>query len=221
MDKDHTDSKERNGNTVGALSAQPLKIATTEFATGELGEVQEILFGRQIRANTEQVAKLNNHIEDRLTRLSDTCQQQFLELREQISTSVDSLKLSQSESDEKCRAQLSTMSQTHASLETSMLSKFRESSDQSSTIQKRLNSQLEQSSTELSKSLDTTRQDLTAMLNEAVEKLQTNKLDRAALSTLLGTVATHLSNGNQTAEGTQTGVKLDTTFAPDDSIDSQ
>ena len=71
------------------------KNETAEFAAGELGEIQRILFGKQTQAQTEQISQLRQHIDERVTDLSETCQQQIAKLGTDVSTDIDALKSAQ------------------------------------------------------------------------------------------------------------------------------
>lgn len=221
MGKHQPDSSTSGNSKVKTLSGQPMDLAPVEFAPGELGEIQQILFGRQIQLHQEQFAELQTHIDNRLTQLSVSCQQQISKLASEVSTNIESLKATHAERDQAYEAQLSAIKREHGSLENSMFQKIKENNDKSDNIQQQINTQIEQSKTTFSQSLNSTRAELTKMIEEAVADLQNNKLDRTALSTLLGSVATHLSQGSQSSDGTQIDSAHTSALAPGKSVGNE
>lgn len=177
-----------------------------EFSTGDLGKIQEILFGQQLRANSDQLSKLNTEIANRLTQLSESNQRQFTELQTRIDENFESIKLAQNEKDNKYQTTFNTITQQNSSVETSLLANIKEISNSSAHIQQRLQDQLDKSNERQSASLTTTRNELIEMLNSSTTELQALKIDRGTLSQLLSSVATQLSeekcpgNGSQTVE---------------------
>ncbi len=195
-------SSSKNTDNVTIIDADKAHIDSPEFASGDLGLIQKLLFGQQMRTNTEQFSQQNSQIQEQLSKLADTFQQQLTELRTEIDTKIQSLKEAHHERDNEYRVKLTAITNNHAALDTSFSEKLKANSDSSAQVQKQLNDQIVKSSAAFTNTLDNTRNELTNMIETATAELQTQKIDSTALSNLFGTVATQLSNLNQLPDGT-------------------
>ena len=200
----------RKTANVTILETQNLNAPT--FSDGDLGKIQEILFGQQMRDNTTQLASLNEHIQIKLEQLSQDCQRQFSELHTKLDESIESVKTTQTDIDKNHQVGISALTQQQTSLEALILAKHNENSDTSRKVQQHLKNEIETSNKALSDSLDLTRNELTKKLENAISELRTQKMDREALSHLLGVLATELSEGTTCTNGIQSALDPDKTL---------
>lgn len=196
MDKNKHNS--RHGSVAFATTAdtQTLSIADPEFAEGDLGRIQDLLYGEQLRSNKQQITELNSQVELRLQALTNMCQQQFSELSKKIEDGIAAMTTMQQERDKAFTSKLTAVTQSQAVLQSSLSDKLQQNIDSSAHIQQQLNSEIKKSTVELTESLGTTRNELMPMLEAATAELHSKKMDRASLSQLFGEFASQLSTGN-------------------------
>ncbi len=209
MDKSNRKNEPNTTRSVTAIDSTPEALEVPQFSTGDLGKVQEILFGRQMRSSIDHFDKLNEQIEQRIARLSDSCQKQFRDLHNRLDDGIESLKLDQIERDKTHQKRMDALDRQHSSLESSLVAKLKNNSDSSAQIKQQLHSQIETTNNALSKSLEATRNEFTATLKQALAELQTQKMDRQSLSLLLNEMATQLSDSAQNDSDIQATVDLD------------
>lgn len=167
------------------------------LSSGELGRVQEILFGTQMRSNSEQLQQLKAHYDQQILQLTEHFNSQLQTLDQKTSEDKTEfskkLKLQRSLQDEKGH-------QLSASLklaESTLNAKLDRSADEFRASHTELKDQFEDSCTQLSKTVESVRDDLVSRLNDAVAALQEQKLDRKVLADMLGNVAMQLSDSSQ------------------------
>lgn len=134
---DSTSGSTSNSATNDNTSLPDLKAPS--LANGELGQLQEILIGKQLRTSTEQLGVLQQYVEEQLANMQANHSRQINEMQSKLDKAL-------TEVDDRLTRQF----QTH-------------------------NSELEN------------------RVNDALLKLNEQKLDRDALSNLLGDVASQLS----------------------------
>ncbi len=194
MDKSNRKHNQTKISSLPGIDRAQLKPDQPQFSTGDLGKIQEILFGQQLRSNMDQIARLNTELEQRLTSLSDSCQKQFSDLQTKLADGIESLRVDQIERDKKLDARIETLDRQHSSLEGSLLAKLKDTSNNSAQIKQQLSDKIETTNKSLSHSLDATRKEFAKTLEQALVELRSQKIDRESLSTLLTEMATQLSD---------------------------
>jgi len=134
---DSTSASASSNATNGNTSLPDLK--SPSLASGELGQLQEILIGKQLRTSTEQLGVFQQYVEE----------------------------------------QLASMQANHAR--------------QLNEIQSKLDKALTEVDDRLNRQFQAQNSELENRVNDALLKLNEQKLDRDALSNLLGDVASQLS----------------------------
>ncbi len=186
-----------------AAGIEPVKLAATNnpgptadpaFSEGELGQLQEILFGQQTRNTSqqidrlaeqcnEQIQTLSNVLNSRLNQLTDTLEQsnkafdaRLLEMQSENQQALDSIGT-------KMQASTAELSQEINSL-----------SESSSSEQERLNTQLLQHQATLQGEIESTASALSAKLEQSVEGLESEKLNRQDFAKVLSDISKNLIN---------------------------
>ena len=65
-------------------SGTTLQLVPPELSGGELGTLQEILFGKQMVSYSNQISSLHCHVKEQLANLQQNCNQQFSELHRKL-----------------------------------------------------------------------------------------------------------------------------------------
>jgi hypothetical protein len=192
--------EERNGLVEEPLDRQP---ATTndQSSTNNLEKIREILVGGQMR----EVEKRFAHLEERLTKLS-------YDLRDDLNKSLASLETFVKKEIESLNERFLTDSNERGgavktlSLELKALSDFswqklNQLDEQGTKNLRELRLQLLDQSKVLSEEIRQKHNELTEIVERAVQNLHANKTDRAPLAALFNEVATRLNTESHRQEG--------------------
>lgn len=172
---------------------EPPDLETPELANGDLGKIQEILFGDQMLSHSKQLSSLHTYVEQQLAALQSSCQQQFSELQRKLDEGLSGLNQEVQQNTEKQSERLATVSGNLDRSEAKLLQSLNSASEQSGKVQSQLQSRIDESSERLNESMRSSREEILQRLESAIAELQSQKLDRGALSGLLGEVAVQLS----------------------------
>jgi len=164
------------------------------FSNGELGQLQEILFGQQQRSTHEQLNTLQAQFSEQLSSLGNVLNSRMNQLTESFEKSNTHFEqqLAQITSDN--QAALDKLSQnmltTKATLQTDITALSESNSEQA----KRLHAELAEQKTKLLSEVSDTKHDLRSEISQAISGLQNSKLDRQGLAQLLKEVSSKLEN---------------------------
>lgn len=185
-----TNSKITSKSNVAVL---PLKINQPELSNGDFGKLQDLLFGKQMAVHTNQLLSLHNHVESRINNLQNICEQQYADLHVKLEEGL--LKINQTIEKNNQKQNTDTV-KTNNSLESTssrLMKQLKQDSDEHAKVQDYLKSQLNESREQLTTSIQKNHDEIIERLESAIADLQSQKLDKGALSSLLGDVATQLT----------------------------
>lgn len=171
----------------------PLNLTQPELSTGDLGTLQDILFGKQMAVHASQLLSLHSHMEDCLKKLQERCDQQFADINEKLNEDLRKVHVQIEKNDKKHIAQFSEASHNLGTAESGLVAQLEQASDIHRKAQVQLKSQLNESNEHLTSSIKNSHNELQQQLETSISELRSQKLDKGALSSLLGDVATQLT----------------------------
>lgn len=181
----------------GLDDSESPEIAEPVLSSGELGQVQELLFGTQMRTSSEQLRKLQAHYDYRIVKLMEGFDAQLqkveaktVEFRAELSAEMN---LQRSLQDDKNKQ----LSDALKLAESVLKAQIDQSASESGNSHARLTNHIEENTRQLSETVDSVRDEMVGRLNAAVASLQQQKLDRQALAGILGSVAAQFSDAPQ------------------------
>jgi len=174
-------------------AVEQLNLTQPELSNGELGTLQEILFGKQMALHSSQLSSLYSHVEDQLAKLQENCEQQFADLRNQLAEGLSQVNGQVEQIDKKHIAGIAEVNNSLGDATTKLMGQLSQAADNNGKIQGQLETQLNESSERLTQSMQTSREEIMQRLEAAIAELSSQKLDKGALSSLLGDVATQLT----------------------------
>lgn len=182
---------------------QAVPITAHPFSNGELGQIQEILFGAQQRSTNEQLSALQSQLNEQIETLSNMLNSRINQLTESIEKTnktlenqLSDLKAEQSSSATSLSKTMQTQKQE---LETSMTQLSLSSGEET----KRIHVELESAKSELLAQVRDSHDSLLLQMDSSVELLQNNKLDKQSLAQLLGGVSEQLDAPDSTPSKTR------------------
>lgn len=189
---------------IDAVHASPtgttLEDAIPPLSSGELGKIQDILFGEQLRAYNALINKLSSDTEKQLSALSERCEQQFTALSERLDKELKAVDEARKQSNATHQAQLVSMNEKYVAFESVLLAKLNDNADNSARLGRQLQKEISASNEKLSKMVCDTREELVAEYKSGITQLQSKKIDRHAFSSLLNAMAEQLDNDTPPAD---------------------
>lgn len=167
--------------------------AKPDFSNGDLGQLQEILFGQQQRNTHEQIDALQNQFTEQLNTLSNVLHSRLTQLTDTIDQTnkrfeqnIIDLKNTNQSGLEKINQTLNT---TKAELQTN-ISALSESTDQDT---ERLGVELADNDIKLRSELNEIKQSLRAEISQSINDLNAKKLDTQDLARMFSDVSGKLT----------------------------
>lgn len=166
----------------------------TPAAEDDLGKVQELLFGNQLRAINQKImlvhkdfkqsiSDLDSKLDSKMSEFDETTKREFSSLTEQLraetkarENAVENSGMELRKSGNNLQDRINAMEKTHSAAKNS------------------LEDQMRQAVRDLERAVEETRAELQSQLDGEATKLNDNKVDRAALSELLGGIAQQISS---------------------------
>lgn len=196
--KPGTDAKSSDNAPAAVAAAEQAKEAESSIPTpsadDDLGKVQELLFGGQLRAVNQKIMLVHKDFKQSMSDLDRKIEQQMRDqetmVKKELSNVVEQLRaetkaresavenagMELRKSGNNLQDRISAMEKTHSAGKTS------------------LEDQLAQTQRDLERSLSELKSELQSKLDGARNTLDDNKVDRAALSELLGGIAQQISS---------------------------
>ncbi len=193
-DSKGSDTSAKNTNTAVAA----FKLEQAALSGGELGTLQEILFGKQMASHSKQISSLHSYVEDQLSSLRENCERQFAELHRKLGESLEAVNSQLEHNDEKQTTGLAETNNSLADAQSMFMTQLTQANDSNGKVQSELESQLKTANEQLTNSMQSSRDDIMQRLESAITELDAQKLDKGALSSLLGDVATQLTGQTKT-----------------------
>ena len=171
----------------------PLTLEQPELSGGELGTLQEILFGKQMASHSNQISLLHSYVEDQLANLQKKVENQFSDLHRKLDESLSGVNSKVEETDKKLSSDLAETNNSLSAAEMKLMTQLSQANDSNGKVQSDLEAQLRKSNEQLTNSMQSSRDEIMQRLETAIADLNAQKLDKGALSSLLGDVATQLT----------------------------
>lgn len=178
-------------------SANAIQFDTPSLAEGQLGEIQEILFGQQLRSHTQQLASVHAHYSGLITRLTEDHKHQLKELQDQFDCALTAVDDRVSEQGSEHNSKLTDINKEMRGL----LAKIGSTSQKQAAAHQQLESELHKSQKQLSEKISSTRHELLTELQSTSSNLQSNKIDRDVLAGLLARLTSELSEDSNGKTG--------------------
>ena len=185
---------------VGTLADKPVEIEQRPvFADGDLGKVQEILFGQQLNSSNEQIRAIEKRFDEQLAEANEKWLTLTTELTQQfehkLATLSNELKQESSHRHEEHTQTIQALQSSHSSLENLIT----DSDTRASNADTARQYDLQNARAQWSSTLESTKEQLLQKMIDTAEQLDSQKVDRQALSGLLGTIASGLTNIDTTS----------------------
>lgn len=184
------DSASHNTNT--GQTDLPVK-----YSGGELGQIQEILFGTQLRDHNERLSKHVGETEEKIRQLTNNFNRQLEALNERLDGMQENLESQIAEKGKllaNSQSQFtSEISQTKQQLITQITSNYDTTEAQQAKILNELNSH----KADMKKAMGQVQDEMLDRMESTVEELRAGKLDTNSLASLLKTMASDLASESQ------------------------
>ncbi len=189
-----------NQTTESQISPEsPTPISAPSFSSGELGQLQEILYGAQQRSTLEMIATLQSQINEQMTTLGNM-------LNSRINQLTDSVEQTNTQHEQKLAALEKSLKDESQSLSNVFKNKTSELEKQIVLLGKssgeqsaKTHEEIQSIQTKLQTQLTDTQTALTKKIDGSVDQLQSNKLDKVNLARMLSEVSERLSSADETA----------------------
>jgi len=179
-------SSERDGNPGNDISS------------GELGQLQEILFGQQQRSNVEQLSALQLQFAEQMESLSQSVTKRLDALSQSIESSTSTLEKKLSELEARQNTAMEDISKATDNQNSKLLGRIDELGKSASEGAQQLESELALQKNALSTQMASIENKLQKEMSQSVNNLQSAKLDKQNLASLLNDLSGKLS-GSTTA----------------------
>jgi len=166
-------------------------ISPPALASGELGKVQELLFGKQLQSNSDQLKTLQLYFDQQLAVIREEYSSQVVDMRAQLDSTLAEVK------------------QKLQRDEAGFTDKLTQSNLKLTRVEQRLDAKLVELDERLTKDILVNNKDIRLRVDDAIRTLNDKKMDRGALSNLLGDVASQLAH-QSTAQSSQRVDAIDT-----------
>ena len=164
------------------------------YADGDMGKLQALLFGQQLNTANEQLSLMSQRFDKQLAESNAKWMAQTTELTQQFEHKLEVLtkELRQetiTRREENLRAD-QVLESAHSNLQKQLSDAEKRTSQTDADRQ----NDLRAARSQWSSTLENTKEQLLEKISDATEELHARKVDRQALSGLLGTIASGLTN---------------------------
>ncbi len=167
--------------------------ASLNFSEGELGQIQKILFGKQLLENNNRLSSLSAETEEKLRHICSNFDAQLDSLNKRLDSSLKDLKQQIEQAEHAFATTQTQLSKEFSKNKQQLVTQLSTTSNKADKQQQKLQADLVSYQNELKHSLELTRAELLERMDHAVNELKSGKLDQGALSRLLGNMAKELS----------------------------
>lgn len=176
-------------NLTGSSTTQN---AESSFSNGELGQLQEILFGQQQRSTHEQIANLQTEFGAQIESLSNVLNSRLNQLTETFEKSNEHFESQLQDMRNEQKLAVSTLKTSISSSSSDLHADIEKLKASSGAATEELSAELQKRESELRQELENTKQALQAELHTSSTQLQSDKLDKQNLAKLLGDISAKL-----------------------------
>ncbi len=167
-----------------------------DFPSGDLGKIQDILFGEQLRASNQQMALLQSRTQEKLNSIVQDFDDHVLELTKKMDRILEGLNLRMEDQQKLLQANDDKLSQEMRKARIDLEDRIAKADQSSVQQQMKLASDIKECKDQLVDSIKTTKEDLKSHQAQGLADLHNAKIDKDMLSTLFLGVAKELSKGD-------------------------
>jgi len=164
------------------------------FSSGDLGQLQEILFGQQQRSTHEQMSELQRQFNEQLNSLGNVLNSRLNQLTETVEKyQIDfdnQLKEIKTNNESTFRSINQSVGKTKAELQTELNALSKSSNEDS----KRINQDFVQHETKLLSEINNTKRELQNGIQSSIDGLQSTKIDKQDFAQLLSDISNKLTD---------------------------
>jgi len=169
-------------------------VATPSFSNGELGQLQEILFGQQQRSTNEQMIALQKQFDTQINTLSNVLNSRLNQLTETVEKSQKHIEQKFNEIKMDNKSALETLNKNVKAANAKMHTDINTLSSSTNEDTKRLHTEIAQHESKLLSRISDTKHELQTDIDHSINGLHSTKLDKQDLVQLLNSLSDKLSN---------------------------
>lgn len=177
----------------------PAPASEPDFSNGELGQLQEILYGAQQRATNEQIVRLQTQINEQIQTMSNMLNSRLNQLTDSFEKTTKAFEVKLDELQTQQHNTAESMSKAMADKNQQIESSISLLSKNTGEEAARVHSELKNVETQLQSQLRETHDSLQLKMNTSVDQLQNKKLDTHNLAQILGRVSEQLATTHSAA----------------------
>lgn len=170
------------------------KVAEPTFSNGDLGQLQEILFGQQQRSTHEQISSLQKQFVEQLNALSNVLNSRLNQLTETVEKHHTNFEKQLNKSQSDSKSALKNINEKINETKVELQTDIKTLSKTTNEAVKRLDTGLAKNKTKLLKEISDNKQELQVGLNKSINGLHSTKLDKQDLAHLLSELSGKLSD---------------------------
>ncbi len=179
--------------TGGPPNSMP-SVSQPVFSSGELGQLQEILFGQQQRSTHEQIVLLREQFSDQLLCLSRELNNRLDQLTDSIEKHRQQVNQQVVDLNQTYQSELASVNKAISSVKTELQVDVLALSKSTGEESKRLDTKLAQHESALINEIEDTKRVLQAEITGSIDSLSSSKLDTQNLAQLLIDVSSKLTD---------------------------
>lgn len=168
----------------------------SEFAGGDLGKIQDILFGEHLRASNHQIAQLQSATEEKINSIVQNFNDQVIELSKKMDLMLEGLQAQMEDQQQLLVAKNEKLTREMRSAKVGLEDRIAKVDQSSLQQQLKLASSIEECKSQLAESIRSSEKDLKIQQAQGFADLQKTKIDKDMLSSLFVSVAKELSQGS-------------------------
>jgi len=169
-----------------------------KLSAGDLGTIQEILFGEQWHADNDRLTSAFDQFNKRLALLEERTEQRLQQQLETLTATFDdrlkTLETQINAASDVHRTQVNEINKRVVSNNELVMLKVNDLSKGTNEQHDKIERQLQETANDLKTSLQSTHDDLNTKLGHAVTELKVNKIDRQSISKILGDAAKRIED---------------------------
>ncbi len=182
--------------TTQAASIDKVAPKATEptFSSGDLGQLQEILFGQQQRSTHEQISTIQRQFDERLSSLSNMLNSRLNQLTETVEKYQKNFEDHVIENKSNNESALENINQKIGATKVELQTDINTLSESTKDAVKRLDTGFAKHKTKLLREINDNKRELQIGQNKSINDLHCTKLDKQDLAQLLSDVSDKLSD---------------------------
>lgn len=195
-----TAKQSNNRSTESQISPEsPAPISAPSFSSGELGQLQEILYGAQQRSTHEMIATLQTQVNEQITTLGNMLNSRI----NQLTDSVEQINVRHEQKladlDKSLKDESRSLSDVFKNKTTEIEERIVLLGKSSGEQSAKTHEEIQSLQAQLQSQLKDSHSALTQKIDGSVDQLQSDKLDKVNLARMLSEVSERLSSADEAA----------------------